>query len=138
MSLGVWFRAGMQRARNRLFLTLWLLVLSACGLASRMPGMPGLVVLYVGDVLWGSMFFVLGTWLRPRATPLRVWFVTTAVVELIEFSQLYQAPWARALRATSVGGLLLGHAFLWSDVGCVVLGTSVAALADALCLSRDQ
>ncbi len=100
--------------------------------------MPGLVVLYAGDVLWGSMFFVLGAWLRPGAAPLRVWLAMTAVVEAIEFSQLYQAPWARALRDTRLGGLLLGHVFLWSDVGCVVLGTSVAALVDALCFARDQ
>ncbi len=129
----------MQRARrNRGFLTLWLLALIACGISSRAPGTPGFVVLYVGDVLWGSLFFVLGAWLRPAATPLRVWLVMTALAELIEFSQLYQAPWAQMLRDTRLGGLLLGHAFLWSDVGCVVLGSSVAALADALCSARGQ
>ena len=94
--------------------------------------MPALIVLYAGDVLWGTLFFVLGAWLRPAATARRLWAEMTAVVELIEVSQLYQAPWARALRATRLGGLLLGHQFSWSDVVCVATGTGVAALADAL------
>ena len=124
--------------RDRRVLTLWLFALIACGLASRSSGMPPVVVLYAGDVLWGCLFYVLGSWLTPATPPVRVWLAMSVVVELIEFSQLYQAPWARTLRATRLGGLLLGHAFLWSDVGCVVLGTSVAALADALCSARDQ
>jgi hypothetical protein len=93
--------------------------------------MPDFCVLYVGDVLWGAMFFVLVGCVRPAATTRRLWLLATAVTELIELSQLYQAPWAQALRATRVGGLLLGHSFLWSDLLCVALGTSAAALADA-------
>jgi len=99
--------------------------------------MPGFVVLYAGDVLWGAMFFVLGAALWPRATVLRVWSLTTLLTELIELSQLYQASWAQAVRATRVGGLLLGHVFLWSDVVCVALGTSGAALA-ATVLARPS
>jgi Protein of unknown function (DUF2809) len=114
--------------RKRLLLTLWLLVVVAAGLGSRSPGMPAFVLLYLGDVLWGVLFFLLGAWCWPEATLLRVWGTSTLVTELIEVSQLYQAPWAQAVRATRLGGLLLGHAFLWSDVVCVATGTSLAAL----------
>ena len=100
--------------------------------------MPAIIVLYFGDVLWGSLFLVLGAWLRPAATPFGLLLAATAVVELIELSQVYQAPWAQALRATRLGGLLLGHVFSWSDVACVATGTSGAALVDALFRAESQ
>jgi hypothetical protein len=93
--------------------------------------MPELCVLYVGDVMWGAFFFVLAALVRPSATTFRLWVASTAVTELIELSQLYRAPWAEGLRATRLGGLLLGHAFSWSDVVCVALGAAMAAGVDA-------
>lgn len=114
--------------RSRSKLAAQVIALVALGLASRLPFLPKFCILYVGDVLWGALFFTLAAWLGPRATTLRLWVGATATVEAIELSQLYQAPWAQALRATALGGLLLGHTFLWSDVLCVALGTSAAAL----------
>jgi hypothetical protein len=121
--------------RQRGTLTIWLLVLVALGFVSRRPGVPEFCVLYVGDVLWGAFFFGLAAFARPCAAPLRLWVVATVTTELIELSQLYQAPWAQAVRATRLGGLLLGHAFSWSDTVCVVVGATAAALVDALCRS---
>ena len=118
--------------RNRWWVAASLALLVLAGVGSRAPGMPGLVVLYAGDVLWGALFFALGAWLRPAASPHRLWLGSTAVTELIEFSQLYQAPWAQAVRSTRLGGLLLGHAFLWSDVCSVALGTTFALAAELL------
>jgi len=112
-----------------------LVALIALGLGSRSPGMPPLVVLYVGDVLWGSLFFVLGALLRPADSSLRIGIGSLLLAELIECSQLYQAPWAEAVRATRIGGLLLGHSFLWSDLLCNALGASLALFTDAA-LSR--
>ena len=93
--------------------------------------MPAFVLLYVGDVLWGAMFFVLFACLRPRESTWRLWCWAVATTELIEFSQLYRAPLIERVRATPVGGLMLGHGFLWSDVLCVALGATTAALIDA-------
>jgi len=100
----------------------------ALGLASRRPSLPDFCILYVGDVLWGALFFTLAAWLRPASATFGLWLAATAVTELIELSQLNQAPWAQAVRATRLGGLLLGHSFLWSDMLCVALGTTIAAL----------
>jgi hypothetical protein len=97
-------------------------------LGSRSRYLPEFCTLYVGDVLWGALFLTLAAWLSPRAATLRLWVYATAAVEVIELSQLYQAPWLQDVRATALGGLLLGHTFLWSDVLCVALGTSAAAL----------
>lgn len=118
--------------RPRLLLALWLVVLVALGLGSRRPGMPEFCVLYVGDVLWGALFFGVAAFARPAAGTLRLWVAATVTTEVIELSQLYQAPWVQAVRATRVGGLLLGHEFLWSDVVGVALGAGAAALVDVL------
>ena len=120
-----------QASRSRQKLTACVIGLVAVGLASRYPRLPEVCLLYVGDVLWGALFFSLAAWLTPRATTLRLWAYATALVEAIELSQLCQAPWAQEVRATPLGGLLLGHTFLWSDVWCVAFGTAVSALVDA-------
>lgn len=98
------------------------------GLVSRRPGMPELCVLYVGDVLWGAFFFAQAAGLCPASPTFAAWLAATGITEAIELSQLYQAPWAQTVRATRLGGLLLGHSFSWSDMLCVALGTTIAAL----------
>ena len=103
----------------------------ALGLTSRRPGAPAVVVDYAGDVLWGSLFFLLYALIWPRRTCLWLAAWAIATTELIELSELYQGDWALRLRATRLGGLLLGHTFLWSDVLCVFIGGALAALCDA-------
>ena len=114
--------------RSRAPLAVGLVVLGVLGLASRRPGMPEFYVLYLGDVLWGAFFFTLAAGLCPERSTFALWLAATGVTEAIELSQLYQAPWAQAVRATPLGGLLLGHSFSWSDTLCVALGTTLAAL----------
>ena len=109
----------------------------ALGLGSRRPAAPAFVQAYAGDVLWGVLFFLLYAvvWPRKGALVLAVWAIGTT--ELIELSELYQGQWALRLRATRLGGLLLGHTFLWSDVLCVLLGGALAALLDARFSTSD-
>ncbi len=40
----------------------------------------------------------------------------------VELSQLYHAPWIDSIRQTTLGGLILGFGFLWSDLACYALG----------------
>jgi len=117
-----------KRSRPRLLLVTCGVI--ALGLASRRPNAPAVVVAYAGDVLWGALFFLLYALLWPRkpALALATWAVVTT--ELLELTQLYHGAWALALRATRLGGLLLGHTFLWSDVLCVAVGAALAALFD--------
>ena len=104
--------------------------LVALGLGSRRGGVPDFVVLYAGDVLWGAFFFALGAFLWPSVASLRLWLGAVIVTELIEASQAWRAEWLVALRATKLGGLLLGHEFLWSDVVCVAVGATMAFMVD--------
>jgi hypothetical protein len=121
--------------RKRSLLALALLAVVALGIASRHPSMPEFSILYAGDILWGALFFLLTASLAPCATTLRLWLASTALTELTELTQLYQSPWAQSVRATRLGGLLLGHSFSWSDTLCVALGTTTAALLDPVLAS---
>ena len=132
VSCAAWFSADMPTPpRSRVHLLAWTIVLVVLGLGSRRGGMPDFVVLYAGDALWGAFFFVLGALLWPGASPLRLWLGSVALTELIEGSQAWRAPELVALRTTPLGGLLLGHAFLWSDVACVAIGATIAFLVDS-------
>ena len=48
----------------------------------------------------------------------------------IEISQLYHAPWIDSIRATTLGGLILGFGFLWSDLICYTVGIVIGAIID--------
>ena len=121
----------MSSARSRVRLFCASLVVIMLGLGTRRPFAPPLVQLYLGDVLWGVLFFLLGALAWPRRSSWTLGAGAIASTQLIELSQLYQADWALRLRATRAGGLLLGHQFLWSDVLCVTIGGALAALLDA-------
>jgi hypothetical protein len=120
----------MRSARSRIRLLAVTVMVVVLGLATRRPFAPPFVQLYLGDVLWGTLFFLLGAlaWPRRSSWALGAWAVVTT--QLVELSQLYQADWALRLRATRAGGLLLGHQFLWSDLWCVSIGGALAALLD--------
>ncbi len=117
------------RSRLRLLATTALVVV--LGMATRRPFAPSFVQLYVGDVLWGALFFLLAALAWPRRSSSALAVAAIVTTELIELSQLYQAHWAQQLRGTRLGGLLLGHQFLLSDVVGVALGGALAALLDA-------
>ncbi|WP_257883363.1 DUF2809 domain-containing protein [Hymenobacter sp. DG01] len=110
--------------RNRLtYATLSLLTI-ALGLASRryQAMLPTWVGAYVGDALWALLVFWLVGFSWPRWGRRRAAVVALGFAFLIEASQLYQAPWLNALRATTPGRLVLGQGFLWTDLLCYTLG----------------
>ena len=54
-----------------------------------------------------------------------------AVSYLVELSQCIQTPLLNAIRATRLGGLILGFGFLWSDLVCYTVGAVLCAAAEA-------
>jgi len=110
----------------------------ALGLYTRSPRapLPELIATYGGDTLWAAMVYWLLSWWRPRLPmPVRA-AAALCMATVVEFSQLYQAPWIVALRDNPVGALVLGQGFLWSDLVCYAVGVAGAALIDALLVSR--
>lgn len=102
------------------------------GLASRRFGdsLPAFLTAYAGDTLWALLVFLGISALRPDA---RLWSRGTmalGVAFLVELSQLYHAPWIDGIRATTIGGLVLGFGFLWSDLVCYAVGVTIGMSLD--------
>jgi hypothetical protein len=110
--------------RNRLMYCLLILVVIILGLSSRKFNgyLPEIIGVYAGDTLWGLMIYLMIGVLRPTLLPTKIYFVSLAICILVEISQLYQADWINSIRKTQIGGLILGHGFLWSDFICYSIG----------------
>ncbi|MBC6612209.1 DUF2809 domain-containing protein [Hymenobacter sp. BT507] len=102
------------------------------GLASRIyaPWLPSWIAAYAGDTLWALLIFWLLGLLRPTWPSERVAIIALGFAFAIEISQLYQAPWINAIRNTTLGSLVLGHSFLWSDLVCYSVGVLMGYLLE--------
>lgn len=102
------------------------------GLASRRypDAFPAFIARYAGDTLWAATVFWILALARRRARAQTLAVVALAVSFAVEFSQLYHASWIDSIRRTSLGALLLGSGFLWSDLFCYAVGVSTAAVMD--------
>ena len=111
----------------------------ALGLASRRyaDALPAAVATYAGDTLWAAaVYWGLGLVSEGRTAGRRA-AMALAIAVAVELTQLYHAPWLDALRATRLGGWLLGFGFLWSDLACYAAGVGAAfALERLLAPSR--
>ena len=100
------------------------ILLIPIGLATRQYGNEWMK-LYAGDVLWAAMIYWGFKFLfaqEPKSTA----FCAIIFCFLIEFSQLYHASWIDHIRNNRLGGLVLGYGFLWSDLGCYLVGVSLS------------
>jgi len=124
--------------RNRYIYSLLLMVTVAAGLASRhfLGILPQWVQLYMGDTLWALMVFLLIGFVFKRKSTLWVAVAALAFSYGIEISQLYHAPWIDALRANTLGGLVLGFGFLWSDMVCYTTGVAFGYIMEKVFIKR--
>lgn len=107
-------------------------VVIVLGLASRRYGnhLPPFIAEYAGDTLWAILVFLVISALRPSARlPLRG-AMALGIAILVEISQLYHAPWIDGIRATTIGGLILGYGFLWTDLICYAFGVGIGVSLD--------
>lgn len=97
------------------------------GLLSRKtPSIP----LFVGDVLWAAMIFYMMRFFFSQTNFKRLFILSLLFCYFIEVSQLYQAGWINNLRNTTIGGLILGHGFLWSDILAYSFGVTIATIIE--------
>ena len=118
--------------RSRFRYAALLLAVILLGLASRAysPPLPAAVKEYAGDALWALAVYLAAALLFPRLSAGWVAVAAGLFSLAVELGQLYHAPWIDKIRQMRIGGLVLGHGFLWSDLACYGVGISVGFLSD--------
>ncbi len=128
----------MNITRNRFVYLLLAVATIALGLASRrLAGfLPNFINLGLGDALWAVMVYLFVGAIFNRWAVVRTATVSLAFCYFVEISQLYHAPWIDAIRATRMGGLVLGFGFLWSDMVAYTLGVAAVAIVEQLATKK--
>lgn len=90
------------------------------------------VPLFIGDILWALMIYFIVRFLFVDNPVKFIVIVSLLFCYVIEFSQLYKAPWINNLRHTLFGRLVLGEGFLWSDLLCYTFGVVIGVWVDRL------
>ncbi|MET7016847.1 DUF2809 domain-containing protein [Bacillus mycoides] len=122
----------MNTKRNRLLYAVFTIVVIMLGLSSRKFAfaLPDLLNGYLGDALWALMIFTGFGFLFPKIETKKLAFISLIFCYGIEISQLYHAEWIDSIRATTLGGLVLGYGFLWSDLVAYTIGVGVGMLGE--------
>jgi len=104
------------------------------GLSSRKYGyiLPDFLSDYSGDTIWAAMVYFGLRIVFPPFSELKIGISALLFSYAIEISQLYQADWINAIRNTTLGALVLGHGFLWSDLLCYTVGIVLSVIFDWL------
>ncbi|MDR4984401.1 hypothetical protein CN491_01965 [Bacillus cereus] len=124
----------MSMQRNRLIYAIFTIIVIILGLSSRKFAfaLPDLLNEYLGDALWALMIFMGFGFLFPKIETKKLAFISLLFCYGIELSQLYHAPWIDSIRATTLGGLILGYGFLWSDLVAYTIGVGVGMLCELM------
>lgn len=124
--------------RNRLVYAILIVLIIIAGLMSRhfAGHLPAWNKLYAGDALWALMVFLIVGFLFKRKPSSWVAMVALIFAFCIEFSQIYHAPWIDSIRATRLGGLVLGFGFMWSDLLCYTIGIAFGFLVEKIYLRK--
>lgn len=124
----------MNTKRNRVLYALFTIVVIILGLSSRKFAfaLPHLLNDYLGDALWALMIFTGFGFLFPKTETKKLAFISLMFCYGIEASQLYHAEWIDSIRGTTLGGLVLGYGFLWSDLVAYTIGVGVGILCEVI------
>ncbi|PFD84969.1 hypothetical protein CN275_25680 [Bacillus anthracis] len=122
----------MNTKRNRLLYAMFTILVIILGLSSRKFAfaLPALLNDYLGDALWALMIFIGFGFLFPKIETKKLAFISLMFCYGIEVSQLYHAEWIDSIRATTLGGLVLGYRFLWSDLVAYTIGVGIGMFCE--------
>jgi hypothetical protein len=122
------------RRRNPLIWLALIALVVAMGLGSRRytHALPGFVAAYAGDTLWALAAFLGFGLILPRTSTRTVALLALTFSFVIELSQLYHAHWIDSIRHTTLGGLILGFDFVWSDLACYTVGVGLGVCVETL------
>ncbi|MBF8276231.1 MAG: hypothetical protein HW390_1304 [Candidatus Brocadiaceae bacterium] len=121
-----------KQNRSRLWYAIALLVVIGVGLASRsFPVLfPRFMGKYPGDGFWALMIFLVWGIVFPGISTARLAVYALVTCCLDECSQLYHATGIDIIRSTTLGHLVLGSGFIWSDFVAYAIGVGVGALGE--------
>jgi hypothetical protein len=101
------------------------------GLLSRkLDNMQEFIKNYLPDTLWGLMVFFMMGFIFNKSSSLKIVIYSLMFSYCIEISQLYHGEFIDSIRRTTMGGLVLGFGFLWSDLVCYSVGILIGYLLD--------
>lgn len=124
--------------RNRKLYSLLVCITIIFGLISRSSIVPKIIYPYIGDYLYTIMcFFIFGFFLRKKE-PFIIALISILFCYLIEILQLCQLHWINSIRSYKIGGLILGHGFLWSDIICYTLGGITGYIFESIYYKRTE
>lgn len=117
-------------SRKRTIYLVFIIIVMILGIASRKYGiyLPKIISEYSGDILWALMVYLGFGFIFNRNSIRNVFIISIVFSYGIEISQLYQAPWINIIRDTTLGSLILGHGFLYSDLICYTIGILIGVL----------
>lgn len=118
------------KARAAYLVAVLLMILLGLGSRAFSTRLPAFVVNHFGDALWACMiYFGLRMLWVNRQLSVALWG-SLLFCFAIEFSQMYQAPWINHIRATTLGGLVLGKGFLTVDLIRYTVGIVISWALD--------
>ncbi|MGH1339644.1 MAG: DUF2809 domain-containing protein [Aureispira sp.] len=123
--------------RNRIVYLCLIVITIILGLISRSHLIPEIIYPYLGDYLYALMIFWIVGFLLSKTSSLQVVVISIAVCYGIETLQLYQADWITHIRSHRIGGLILGHGFLWSDLASYTLGGITGYVLETIYPKKD-
>lgn len=97
-------------------------------LRSRFVSLPPFPTKYGGDALWALLVYFGFGFIFPRLAIARLAWISLGLAWLVEFSQLYHAPWIDGIRAMRVGHLVLGSTFNWPDLPAYAFGVAIGVV----------
>jgi hypothetical protein len=124
----------MNRKPNRLFYLLMIFIVICLGLLSRKMTdyIQDIIDLFLGDSLWALMVYLFIRMLFKNLSTNKVVLTGILFCFIIEFSQLYHDDWIDMIRKTTLGGLILGYGFLWSDLAAYLVGIGFGIIIDLI------
>jgi hypothetical protein len=105
---------------------------------SQIIPLPPALRKYLGDALWALVAFFGFGFILNRASTSAAAFSAFCFAALIEFSQLYHAPWIDSVRATTFGVLVLGSTFNWPDFLAYAIGIGLGVLVETAIVTKVQ
>jgi hypothetical protein len=126
-------------SKQKIILISALAVTIFLGLASRNYGsyLPAFLAKYTGDTLWALMVFLAINIFFPKLTTVKSGIFALLFSYGIEISQLYHAAWIDCIRNTTLGALVFGFGFLWSDLICYTAGITIGLIFRMALLNKS-